>query len=515
MISARNSQELTNLLADGSMGLTDAMKDTNFKAVVTNQDPNRVVDSLKLLKSVGLLTGTQAQANFNALVAWKYPWGLADALDELNGAGLLMGTPAQANFNAIVVNRAPGRVVDSLRMLKQAGLLTATLAQANFNTLVVHRDPINLASSLNKLNRFGLLAGVMAQTNYDALAAHKDLPGLSVALFLLQEISLLTGPTAQDYLSALLGHQDPYGIAYLLQILNKDGLLSGRSALANRDIIVALEEPRMVATVLDSLNRVSLFTRSRAQAHFNDIAIRYKDILLHPDTRYFWDRIPCVSFTLPRWEAMLTICNTHSANPRQCRQLLKHYVNQDIQGLEFTDEIIDDVHHINPDITSSLMSIQLARLQSEMLKFSTVVNEHSLIYLNGLKETQAGCKELLSLLDQIKSEVNGHSIKPVWAKVKTSIQQRMFQEFNVLCHYGKVSPSFVALINIAGDVKFSQSSLAKLEEFGVEAKLRLSNEASAGADFRFFTRRTDSTDSRSSVDHFLGQVQDDKIAGYR
>ena len=53
MISARNSQELTNLLADGSMGLTDAMKDTNFKAVVTNQDPNRVVDSLKLLKSVG------------------------------------------------------------------------------------------------------------------------------------------------------------------------------------------------------------------------------------------------------------------------------------------------------------------------------------------------------------------------------------------------------------------------------------------------------------------------------
>ena len=164
-----------------------------------------ITKSLHILNVAGLLAGDTAQTNFDAIVANQNPWAVPNALRTLHTAGLLTGDAAQANYDALVAHQHPYRVADALSILDTAGLLTGDAAQANFNAVVVHQqNPQGVADAINTLYAAGLLTGDAAQVNRDAVVAHQDPGAVANALRTLHTAGLLTGDAAQANFNAVV-----------------------------------------------------------------------------------------------------------------------------------------------------------------------------------------------------------------------------------------------------------------------------------------------------------------------
>jgi hypothetical protein len=252
--------------------LTGASLQANFNAVASHKDSWSVAHALAELNSAGLLTGDSAQANFNAVVGHQDPVGVKDALHELNRAGLLTGDSAQDNRDAVAGHKDLWSVAYILAALNDAGLLTGASAQANFNAVASNQKSLHVARALAELKRTGLLTGASAQANFNAVASNQYSWDVGNVLVQLNRTGLLTGDSAQANFNAVVGHQHPGVVGGALYELNRTGLLTGDSAQANFNAVVGHQYPVGVERALHELNCAGLLTGVSAQANFNAVA---------------------------------------------------------------------------------------------------------------------------------------------------------------------------------------------------------------------------------------------------
>jgi hypothetical protein len=104
------------------------------------------------------------------------------------------------------------------------------------------------------------------------------------------------------------------------------------------------------------------------------------------------------------------------------------------------NKLIEKLQSIHPDCEIRQISKKLASL-----KLPVVVREECMRYLSSLAQPKT-IRELLAftgLLEQIKTE----GLEPIWLLIKTSVAERMLEEFGLLYEHKTDYPEFIALID--------------------------------------------------------------------
>jgi hypothetical protein len=272
--------------------ITDQEKQKYFDIVVKEQDPDFILNLVKLMKDAGLLSNGRGKENFDAIIncnklyevveaLWKLRWSsitqehfdtllvdenpVGNALSYLESTQAMvvplsfgsLGIPVNLQIDDIFWNvvtvpndtseesdaqvdndifNAQDSINDVLGESAQSPLFTEIDEEPNVRAVLKHDNVRILAEAIDFLYQNGLLN----QDNFNRLIKHKQIDALVIGLSCLSNTHLMSSYWRQQIFEQVVRHESPWHAAVALWEFSQFGLLTGAHVDAHIHIISEL-----------------------------------------------------------------------------------------------------------------------------------------------------------------------------------------------------------------------------------------------------------------------------------
>ncbi len=342
--------------------LTGEAAQTNAKTLIKLESIPSFADTLLILQQTELFADDVTQANFDKLITHPDPDSIKRAIYVLEHTTLLSGEMAQENFESLTEHQNLDPLTDVFFILVQAELLDDDKAQNNFDTLSHHQNIEELMDCLRILQQNQLMNEEAAQHYFDVIAKYPYASIMASSIGLLESAQLLSDDNAEAYLDAVIEHERPYGAASAIFALHNAKLLTEE----HLNIVINLPNPAPFAEAISLLQGAQLLEGD----NFNRL-IPHISILFDEDSSDLWFDIPAHVLTPAKFDAIITLCETHQDDAEAGQLAFSNFVHQELLLPEQAEPAINDEQSTH---TASVHASVSASAQALMSRYQDAIS---------------------------------------------------------------------------------------------------------------------------------------------